>query len=159
MLSWQADDVLPQWTLNYVGAVKIHVQRTQFLLGMFNTLGIAVTVYYNSPIASVGVAGVRPWTTILGWLATVSSVPPSSSPSTAPSCILPRSVIIRIRPPGRTGIPGIGLRWRTPRAFSGSRMNSISTTEVTGREGSPVDTLHHRTRRDLLVAQTRSGET
>lgn len=71
MLSWQADDVLPQWTLNYIGAIKIHIQRTQFILGMFNTIMIGVTAYYNSPIPAVELWGIKPWTTVYGWLATV----------------------------------------------------------------------------------------
>jgi len=71
---WQADDALPQRALNTLGALKIHLQRTQFVLSAFNTGAIAVTAYYSAPIASLTVPGtaVRPFATIWGWLAGVA---------------------------------------------------------------------------------------
>lgn len=73
MLDWQADRVLPRWVLRYLGATKIHVQRTQFVLGIFNTATIAATAYYTAPISSLTIPGtaIRPFTSILGWLGLV----------------------------------------------------------------------------------------
>lgn len=75
MIDRQADDYLPQWALNVLGAAKIHVQRTQFVLSIFNTLSIAITVYFTSPVSSVSVPVLgQPWTTVWAWLATVALV-------------------------------------------------------------------------------------
>lgn len=75
MLTTQADQYLPVWALNYLGALKIHLQRTQFVLSIFNTISIALTVYYTSPIAAVRVpvAG-RPFASIYGWLGFVATI-------------------------------------------------------------------------------------
>lgn len=75
MIDRQADDFLPQGVLNVLGAAKIHVQRTQFVLSIFNTVSIAVTVFFTSPISSVHVPLFgRPWTSVYAWLATVMLV-------------------------------------------------------------------------------------
>lgn len=70
---WQADDVVPTPVLNALGAAKIHLQRTQFVLSVFNTLSIAVTTYYAAPVASVTVPGtsIRPFGSLIGWLGAV----------------------------------------------------------------------------------------
>lgn len=81
MIDWQADDLLPTSVLNYLGALKIHVQRTQFVLAIFNTASIAITVYFTSPVSTVHVSewvpvlgGVHPWASIWGWLGTVAAI-------------------------------------------------------------------------------------
>lgn len=81
LIDRQADEWLPTWALNYLGALKIHVQRTQFVLSIFNTASIAITVYFTSPVANVYVSnwvpllgGFRPWASIWGWLGTVAAI-------------------------------------------------------------------------------------
>ena len=76
MIERQADDYLPGWALNYLGAAKIHVQRTQFILSIFNTASIALTVYYTTPLPGVTIPGtpIRPFATVFGWLGMVAAL-------------------------------------------------------------------------------------
>jgi len=73
---WQADESVSQRVLNILGAAKIHVQRTQFVLAVFNTAAIATTAFYSAPVSSLTVPGttIRPFTTIIGWLAAVAAL-------------------------------------------------------------------------------------
>jgi len=73
---WQADESVSQRVLNILGAAKIHVQRTQFVLAVFNTAAIATTAFYSAPVASLTVPGttIKPFTTIIGWLAAVAAL-------------------------------------------------------------------------------------
>lgn len=73
MLDWQADSVLPQRVLQYLGAAKIHIQRTTFILSMFNTAGIALTTYYAAgvPTWTIPTTTIRPFTSVLAWLGVI----------------------------------------------------------------------------------------
>lgn len=44
-LTWQADGVLGDTALRYIGAMRTYAQRMQFFLGVPNTLMIAVLFY------------------------------------------------------------------------------------------------------------------
>lgn len=76
MIDVQADDYLPSWVLRYLGAAKIHVQRTQFILAIFNTGSIALTVYFTTPLPTLTIPGtsIRPFATVFGWLGVVAIV-------------------------------------------------------------------------------------
>lgn len=76
MIDQQADDYLPAWMLRYLGAAKIHVQRTQFILAIFNTGSIALTVYFTTPLPNLTIPGtsIQPFTTVFGWLSVVALV-------------------------------------------------------------------------------------
>ncbi|MUV59771.1 hypothetical protein [Halobacterium sp. CBA1126] len=76
MIDQQADDHLPAWVLRYLGAAKIHVQRTQFILAIFNTGSIALTVYFTTPLPNLTIPGtsIQPFTTVFGWLSVVALV-------------------------------------------------------------------------------------
>lgn len=76
MIDTQADEYLPPTALNYLGALKIHVQRTQFVLAIFNTASIAITAYYTTPLPAVAVpwTSIQLWTSVYGWLASVALV-------------------------------------------------------------------------------------
>lgn len=48
MIEWQADDVVPEQAMRYVGAVRTYGARMNFFLSVPNTLMIAALFYVDS---------------------------------------------------------------------------------------------------------------
>lgn len=65
MLTWQADEALPDTVLRTIGALRTYASRIQFFLGVPNTLMIGVLFYNDAPLLQTYIPTVYHWMAII----------------------------------------------------------------------------------------------